>query len=167
MDRLTRALAPLALATVLGASLIACSGEGSGGTGETAAPATSEERVTTNSTPVPGPADSAINIPVAVADRWDKLGGEKSDLGRVTGPVTVVEGGSITDFERGSIVLTPSGRAFVVQGEILTSYLEAGGPAGALGFPTADEATTDGGWISVFENGTIAYLDGQPVVEIR
>ena len=167
MDRLTRALAPLALATVLGASLIACSGEGSGGAGETAAPATSEESTTTSSTPVPGPAESVINIPVAVADRWNTLGGEQSDLGRVTGPARTVAGGSITDFERGSIVLTPSGRAFVVQGEILTSYREAGGPAGELGFPTADEATTDGGWISVFENGTIAYLDGQPVVEIR
>ncbi|MBB1044183.1 hypothetical protein G6018_06620, partial [Dietzia sp. DQ11-44] len=78
---------------------------------------------------------------------------------------TDVEGGSITEFERGAIVLTPAGRAFVVQGEILAAYLDAGGPAGELGFPTADEATTDGGWISTFEGGVITYLDG--VAEVR
>ena len=64
-------------------------------------------------------------------------------------------------------MLTPSGNAFVVQGEILAAYREAGGPAGELGFPVSDETTTDGGWISAFENGTIAFLDGRPVVEVR
>ncbi|WP_010541386.1 LGFP repeat-containing protein [Dietzia alimentaria] len=169
MDRLTRGLAPLALTAVLGASLIACSGDNGDVTGQTAAPSTSEEATmtTTRSTSVPGPADSAIDIPVEVADRWNELGGEQGDLGPVTGPVTAVKGGSVTDFERGSIVFTPSGRAFVIQGEILDSYREAGGPGGDLGFPTADEAATDGGWISVFENGTIAFLDGRPVVEVR
>ena len=167
MDRLTRALAPLALATILGASLTACSGDDGGDAAQTAVTAVTEEVTTTSSTSVPGPADSAIDIPVAVADRWNELGGEQGDLGRVSGPATSVEGGSVTDFERGSIVLTPAGRAFVVQGEILTSYREAGGPGGDLGFPTADEATTDGGWISVFENGTITFLEGQPVVELR
>lgn len=72
-----------------------------------------------------------------------------------------VDGGSITGFEQGALVQTPSGRAFLVQGEILTTPTSrAGGPGGELGFPTADEATTDGGWISTFDGGVITYLDG-------
>lgn len=167
MDRTTRVLAPLALVTVLGIGLAACAGENGGDGAGTAAPVTSEETTTTSSTSVAGPADSEVDIPTPVAQRWNELGGEQGDLGRVTGPPTAVEGGSVTDFERGAIVLTPSGNAFVVQGEILAAYREAGGPAGELGFPVSDETTTDGGWISAFENGTIAFLDGRPVVEVR
>ncbi len=126
---------------------------------------TAETATTTSSTPVPGSAGSPVDIPAAVAQRWEELGGEQGMLGRVTGPATEVEGGSVVDFERGAIVLTPRGRPFVVQGEILAAYREAGGPAGDLGFPTADEATTDGGWISTFEGGVITYLDGVAEVE--
>lgn len=167
MDKITRVLAPLTLAAVLGAGLAACSGDEGGEAGGGATPVTSQEMTTTaSSTPVPGPADSSVDIPVAVADRWNELGGEQGDLGRPTGPATEIEGGSITDFERGAIVLTPSGRSFVVQGEILVAYRETGGPEGELGFPTADEATTDGGWISTFEGGVITYLDGVAEVEL-
>lgn len=166
MNRVTRVLAAAtAAATVLGLS--ACSSEDEPGTDVTATPPTSEMMTTTSSAPVPGPADTTVDIPAPVADRWNELGGEAGALGRATGPATEVEGGSITEFERGSVVLTPAGRAVVVQGEILTAYLEAGGPAGELGFPTADEATTDGGWISTFESGVITYLDGVAEVEIR
>ena len=165
MDRTTRVLAPLTLVTVLGIGLAACAGENGGDGAGTAAPVTSEETTTTSSTSVAGPADSEVDIPTPVAQRWNELGGEQGDLGGVTGPATDVEGGSVTDFEGGSIVLTPSGRAFVVQGEILAAYREAGGPEGDLGFPTSDEATTDGGWISTFEGGVITHLDGVTEVE--
>lgn len=174
MDRIPRVLATLTLTALTGAGLTACSydggsgGESGGGSGEggTSSPRTSEVMTTTRSAPVPGPADTSVDIPAPVADRWAELGGEGGDLGRATGPTEEVAGGSITDFERGSIVLTPAGRALVVQGEILAAYREAGGPGGELGFPTADEATTDGGWISTFERGTITFLDGRPVVEV-
>ncbi|MBB1030168.1 hypothetical protein G6027_04540 [Dietzia sp. SLG310A2-38A2] len=167
MNRITRALAAVTVAAAAAAGLSACGTDGEsdqdGATG--ASPATSEVMTTTSSAPVPGPADSTVDIPAPVADRWNDLGGEAGELGRATGPATDVEDGSITEFERGAIVLTPAGRAFVVQGEILTAYLDAGGPGGELGFPTADEATTDGGWISTFEGGVITYLDG--VAEVR
>lgn len=170
MDRITRVLAPLALAVVTGAGLVACSSDDDPTAGDSAAPAsptavTTEETATTSSTPVPGPDDSPVDIPAAVAVRWEELGGVQGTLGRVTGPATDVEGGSVVDFERGAIVLTPRGRPFVVQGEILAAYREAGGPAGELGFPTADEATTEGGWISAFEGGVITYIDGVAEVE--
>lgn len=170
MDRMTRVLAPLAVAVVTGAALVACSSEDGPAAGDPAAPAvptltTTRTATTTSSTPVPGPAETPVDIPVAVADRWSELGGEQGTLGRVTGPAMDVEGGAVVDFEGGAVVLTPTGRAFVVQGEILAAYREAGGPAGDLGFPTADEATTDGGWISTFDGGVITYLDG--VAEVR
>ncbi|WP_216693125.1 LGFP repeat-containing protein [Dietzia psychralcaliphila] len=167
MNRITRALAAVTVAAAATAGLSACSPDGESdadGTTESS-PTTSEVITTTSSTPVPGPADSTIDLPAPVAERWNGLGGETGELGRATGPTTDVEDGSITEFDRGAIVLTPAGRAFVVQGEILTAYREAGGPGGELGFPTADEATTDGGWISTFEGGVITYLDG--VAEVR
>ncbi|MEH6818761.1 MAG: hypothetical protein V7706_02315 [Dietzia psychralcaliphila] len=167
MNRITRALAAVTVAAAATAGLSACSPDGESdadGTTESS-PTTSEVITTTSSTPVPGPADSMVDLPAPVAERWNGLGGETGELGRATGPATDVENGSITEFDRGAIVLTPAGRAFVVQGEILTAYREAGGPGGELGFPTADEATTDGGWISTFEGGVITYLDG--VAEVR
>ena len=170
MDRMTRVLAPLALAVVTGAGLVACSPEDGSTAGDPAAPVaptvrTTETATTTSSTPVPGPAETPVDIPVAVAQRWSELGGEQGPLGRVTGPATDVEGGAVVDFEGGAVVLTPAGRAFVVQGEILAAYREVGGPAGDLGFPTADEATTDGGWISTFDGGVITYIDGVAEVD--
>jgi uncharacterized protein with LGFP repeats len=54
----------------------------------------------------------------------------------------------------------------VVQGEILNVYAAQGGPGGALGFPTSDEAqigggykVNGGGWITEFQNGTIAWTN--------
>ena len=187
MDRIARVLAALTLTAVAGGGLAGCSAgdrdQGAGGTdaptvteasgAETSGAATATTMTTpttpttTSSAPVPGPAGNPVDIPAPVADRWNELGGEAGSLGRVAGPATDVAGGSVVDFERGTIVLTPGGRAFVVQGEILSAYRDAGGPAGELGFPTADEATTDGGWISTFEGGVITYLDGRPAVELR
>lgn len=178
MDRITRVLASLTLAAAVGVGLTACADDGPDRAGGTAAPvttglaaatttATTTTATTTSSTPVPGPADSPVDVPVAVADRWAGLGGEQSGPGRATGPATAVAGGSVTDFERASIVLTPAGRAFVVQGEILAAYRESGGPEGDLGFPTSDEATTDGGWISTFDGGIITHIDGATEIEVR
>ena len=164
MDRITRGFAALTLTALTGAGMVGCSSDEPGASpGVTAEPTTSG-MTTTSSTPVPGPADAEVDIPAAVADRWNELGGAEGGLGPVSGPAAEVEGGTVVDFERGAIVLTPEGRAFVVQGEILTAYREAGGPTGDLGFPTSDETTTDGGWISTFDGGAITYIDGRTEV---
>jgi len=168
MDRIRTVLVALTLTAVAGGGLTACSdGDDDSGSGMTTSPSGSVTMTTTSSVPVPGPDMLPVEIPAPVADRWRQLGGERGSLGHPTGPATPVAGGSVTDFEKGSIVLTPEGKPFVVQGEILTAYRAAGGPAGELGFPTADEATTDGGWISTFQHGTITFIDGVPSVEVR
>lgn len=164
MHRITRGLAVTAV--VAGMTLTGCAAEDTGGDaagGPTTAPST---ETATSSTPVPGPDGEPVDLPGPAAERWTTLGGPDGELGPPAGPTTDVEGGSIAEFERGAVVVDPAGRAFVVQGRILDAYREAGGPAGELGFPTSDETTTDGGWITAFEHGTIAFLDGDAVVEV-
>lgn len=168
MSRTPRFLAALSTVAVLGTAVLACGADDSAR--DTAGGIVSDSPSTapletTSAVAVPGVHGEPVDIAADVATRWNELGGPASALGMPTGPSTEVEGGSQTPFERGMIVLTPDARPFVVQGEILSAYLEAGGPEGGLGFPTSDEATTDGGWISTFEGGSIAFLDGAVVVE--
>ena len=74
--------------------------------------------------------------------------------------------GTVTPFANGTLFSSPAG-TYMVQGEILNKYMnDQGGPAGALGWPTADEAETGGGykvagggWIGEFQNGTITWLN--------
>ncbi len=171
MNRIIRALTVLTVAAATGLGTTACSSgvEGGGDASGTAAVTASEEMTTTTtiSSTVPGPADTTVELPGAVADRWAELGGAEGELGPATGPAVDVDGGSIAQFERGALVLTPAGRVFVVQGEILQAYLAEDGPGGELGFPTADEASTDGGWISTFTGGVITYIDGVSEVTVN
>ena len=167
MDKVTRVLAAVSLAVVAGAGLTACASEDDAPEGGAGTPTVSATMTTTTSSPIPGPEGSTVEIPAVVAERWNELGGLEGDLGPAAGPAEDVEGGSITEFEKGALALTPAGRVFVIQGEILTAYLDSGGPAGDLGFPTADEASTDGGWISTFEGGVITYLDGVAEVTVN
>jgi uncharacterized protein with LGFP repeats len=111
---------------------------------------------------VPGVGDVSLDADTAAA--WTRLGGA-SALGSPTGMAEKVGDGFVTPFASGNIYSSPAG-AYLVQGEILRVYTEQGGPAGALGFPTADETTTgggprtaDGGWVSEFQNGSISWTN--------
>lgn len=165
MDKVSRVVVAVSLAVVAGAGLTACASEDEAPEGGAGTPAVSA--TATTSSPIPGPEGSAVDVPAVVAERWSELGGIEGDLGPAAGPAVDTEGGSITEFEKGALALTPSGRVFVIQGEILTAYLNSGGPAGDLGFPTADEASTDGGWISTFDGGVITYLGGVAEVTVN
>ncbi|MBU3751646.1 MAG: hypothetical protein FGM52_14595 [Mycobacterium sp.] len=111
---------------------------------------------------VPGVGDVSLDADTAAA--YTRLGGAAS-LGAPTGMSEKVGDGSMTPFANGTIYTSPAG-TYLVQGEILRVYNEQGGPAGALGFPTADETTTgggpktaNGGWISEFQNGSITWTN--------
>ncbi|MEZ0051021.1 uncharacterized protein with LGFP repeats [Mycobacterium sp. MAA66] len=121
---------------------------------------------------VAGPA-SAINVPGvgevnldgATSDAYNKAGGQAA-LGLPTGQPQKVGDGTVTAFAKATIYQSPATGAHIVQGEILKEYTGDGGPAGALGFPTADEVQTaggpdapKGGWISEFQKGTITWLN--------
>ena len=112
---------------------------------------------------VPGVGEVSLDGPTAGA--YARLGGATA-LGAPTGMTEKVGDGSMTAFENGTVFTSPAG-SYLVQGEIMKRYLdEQGGPAGALGWPTADETETGGGskmkgggWISEFQNGTITWLN--------
>ncbi len=113
---------------------------------------------------VPGIGDVSLDGPAAAA--YTKAGGATS-LGAPTAAPKKVGDGTEYAFANGTLFETPSKGVYLVQGEILKNYLGAqGGPAGALGWPTADETQTGGGdkvagggWISEFEHGTITWLN--------
>lgn len=99
------------------------------------------------------------------AEAYQKAGGEAA-LGQPTGQPQKIGDGTAVAFANGTVYSSPAAGAHVVQGEILRSYLAAGGPAGPLGWPTADEtetgggpSQTNGGWIGEFQNGTITWLN--------
>jgi uncharacterized protein with LGFP repeats len=112
---------------------------------------------------VPGLGEVSMDGPTEAA--YARLGGA-SALGAPTAMPQKIGDGVVQAFEKGTIFTSPAG-SHQVQGEILKRYLdEQGGPAGALGWPTADETTTGGGekvagggWISEFQHGEITWLN--------
>lgn len=112
---------------------------------------------------VPGMGEMTMDATTDAA--YNRLGGAAA-LGAPTGMPQKVGDGTVTPFTNGTIFTSPAG-SYLVQGEILKRYMdEQGGPAGALGWPTADETQTgggpkvaNGGWISEFQNGTITWLN--------
>lgn len=112
---------------------------------------------------VPGLGEVSLDGPTEGA--YTRYGGA-AKLGEPTAQPEKVGDGTVQAFANGTIFSSPAG-AHVVQGEILKVYTGAeGGPAGALGWPTSDEAETGGGpgvkgggWISEFQNGTITWLN--------
>jgi uncharacterized protein with LGFP repeats len=111
---------------------------------------------------VPGLGEVSLDGPTAEA--YTKFGGETA-LGVPTAQPEKVGDGTVAAFTNGTIFSSPAG-AHVVQGEILRVYNEQGGPAGVLGWPTADETPTgggpsvvEGGWIAEFQNGMITWTN--------
>lgn len=102
------------------------------------------------------PDGTRARISTAASQLYERIGGASSSLGAVEGSSEQVGDGTVTPFEGGNIYTSSAG-SFVVQGEILRVYEENGGPQGALGYPTADEATIANGWESAFQNGTITW----------
>ncbi|UOX90822.1 hypothetical protein MUY14_09410 [Amycolatopsis sp. FBCC-B4732] len=83
--------------------------------------------------------------PDKIAEHYAALGGAASYLGTPVGGETPVAGGWEQKYTGGVIDYAPNTGAFAVHGDILTAYQRLGGPAGALGFPVADETTTSDG----------------------
>lgn len=109
---------------------------------------------------IEGP-NGPVEVPAAVADKYEELGGATGHLGAPSGEPQTVGEGQRQDFDGGSIFVDPEGNAFLVQGKILERYEEEGGPESDKGWPTADEAETEGGWISTFTGGDITFVNGE------
>ena len=160
---------PLAVSLATAVLLAGCSGGDRSDVDATDPPATgtSSEPAPTAEVPVTGPDGGTLPVPAPVAVKWRASGGDSGPLGPARGPAVTRGSTQRVDFRGGSIFATGNGRAFIVQGEILRTYDREGGPEGQLGAPVADEASTDGGWISVFEGGSITFIGGRAEVNTK
>lgn len=100
---------------------------------------------------------SEVEVPAGIAQKYEEIQGTTGHLGDPTGEAREVAGGSMLEFEGGTLVQNPDGEAFLVQGVILEEYLAGDGPEGELGFPTTDETPTETGFISTFAGGEITF----------
>lgn len=101
---------------------------------------------------------------------YEEFGG-KDELGTLE-EVKEENGATVAVFsDNARIYETDDHGAILVQGKILDTWLENGGPEGDLGMPIEDEEEIDNGWISYFEGGSIKWTseDGQnytPTIEM-
>ena len=104
-----------------------------------------------------------VEVPEAIADKYEALGGADSKLGHVNAVEDFGEGRWLATFERDGynhyLAYTPETGAVLIHGEIAKQWLNAGGFDSAVAAPTDEEtALTDGsGWEQSFENGSISW----------
>jgi hypothetical protein len=117
------------------------------------------------------PATGVQEVYGAVRARWHALGRERGPLGHpTTGERTTADGrGRYNDFQRGTVVWTPSTGAREVYGAIWAAWDAAGRDLGPLGQPLSGEYDVPGGRRSDFEGGTVTYTHatGQATVDLR
>lgn len=97
----------------------------------------------------------------AISERYLAGGHVAGPLHRLVGEETPVGDGrgTVAEFQGGRIYATAATGAHEVRGTILRYYLDRGGPAGTLGYPTSelDPKGTAGGRFQRFEGGRIEY----------
>lgn len=105
----------------------------------------------------------------AILQKYNEVGASNSPLGSpISNEQPGPGGGRYTKFEGGGIYWTPQTGAHVVLGAIRDTWRnDYGGPAGPLGYPTADQQDIPGGWQQTFQHGTITYTNGQPRVQTQ
>jgi pimeloyl-ACP methyl ester carboxylesterase len=84
-------------------------------------------------------------------------------LGKATGNVRGITGGTVQDFERGSIFQSTAG-TFALQGTLNNFYKDlSASDKIRLGLPTATETSMGGYWHQSFQNGELQLVQGAPV----
>lgn len=116
-----------------------------------------------------------IEVPGAIGDRWQKLGGEDGVMGA---PVEkqacdLRANACHQKFESGDLYWMPEiGRVHAVRGALRERWIATGAQDGSLGFPITDENCDKTGCQQAFERGQIHFTTGHgtflvehPVVE--
>ncbi|MCZ2829738.1 N-acetylmuramoyl-L-alanine amidase [Modestobacter sp. VKM Ac-2986] len=95
----------------------------------------------------------------AVRDAWARSGWEGGLLGHPTGEeLSLAAGGSLQQFERGSVYASPATGARAVAQELFPAWGAAGWEYGPLGYPTTDTVVLPGGGRFVhFQGGGSVY----------
>lgn len=118
----------------------------------------------------------------AIAQRWNQLGGQPG-LAKTPGDAGLLEIGSgfAREYPGGRLYYRFGGDPVYVGGAIGDKYAQLGGPASWLGWPTAkpppdqrathltrpdEQAFTEGGRVSTFENGAIYWWADTGAIEL-
>ena len=108
---------------------------------------------------------SEVEVPQAIADKYEALGGESSKLGYVNEVKDYGNGTWLATFLRDGynhyIAYTPETGAQALHGEIAQTWLDMGGFDSTVGAPTNEEKQLlDGtGQRQTFEHGTISWVE--------
>jgi len=105
----------------------------------------------------------------AIAAEYKSAGSVDGILGPINRSAENVDGGSNGDgarqkFDNGYVYRNPDGATFIVLNDVSTYYSVAGGPAGALGWPTSDASCHSGVCAQNFEGG---YVISDPTGAFR
>jgi hypothetical protein len=115
------------------------------------------------------PSGVAFAVDAPIYEEYEKLSGLGGLLGHPTGDTKRVPDGRgmLNEFEKGTMYATDTTGAHEVHGLIGKRWLELGGPASDLGYPTSNELAerADGGRVNTFEHGDI-YFWGDVGVEV-
>ncbi len=112
------------------------------------------------------PATGAHGVWGAVRARWVDSGAEAGPLGYpVSSEADAPGGGRYNDFVGGGTAARPAGSVYWsaatgahgVRGPVRAAWLEAGGPAGRLGYPTSEPVTAGPRTRSDFTGGSVTY----------
>ena len=88
---------------------------------------------------------------------YERLGGPSGTLGWPLGgdQCGLIGGGCLQNFEHGTILYSPATGTWTVTESMYSRYEDAGGLAGPLGYPVANELCTAGSCTQQFQNGTL------------
>ncbi|SHN85153.1 LGFP repeat-containing protein [Geodermatophilus obscurus] len=104
----------------------------------------------------------------ALLDRYLAHGGAPVLGFPTTDDVGAAGGGAKAELQGGAIYWSPATGAHVVRGAILARWREWGAEAGALGYPTGDDAAgPNGGYLTTFRGGTVWWSPGAGAKVLR
>jgi hypothetical protein len=105
---------------------------------------------------------NGTNTNAAYINTFNQVNGTQI-LGKATGNVQNITGGTVQYFERGSIFQSIAG-TFAPQGTLNNFYKDlSAADKIRLGLPTAKETNMGGYWYQAFQNGDLQLVQGAPV----
>lgn len=104
------------------------------------------------------PQTGAVAVKNDIVDAWGATKWESGAFGYPVSAVETVKDGAAQQFQNGVAVRDKSGKVRMIEGQIGSKYVEAGGPDDSgLGFPTSEEIKIKGGAFTQFEHGNIYW----------
>lgn len=104
------------------------------------------------------PQTGAVAVKNDIVDAWGATEWESGAFGYPVSAAEAVKDGAVQQFQNGVAVRDKDGEVRMIEGQIGSKYVEAGGPDDSgLGFPTSEEIKIKGGALTQFEHGNIYW----------